>query len=310
MVPGASLTAMLSTVAGVLLAGVLLGSSVAKLAHPRQASAAMETFGLASPAARWIAWGVATAAELALAVGVAAGSDSAAYAASALMAMFALSLGGALMRGLAGEPCACFGGGSTVSGWAIGRNLALAVASAALPSLPDSLSTDGWLTAGLVVALLAVTALTVALLALAREVGMLRLRLGPSAALEIGHEGPEVGGRTALVERFSFGPHAELGLAVFSSEGCHVCRTLEPAVDSLRGEPALAVEVFEEGEDAAVWEALDIPGAPYAIAVDRDGTVGAKGAFNNLAQLEGILATAERRGAERRPEQAVRVSRV
>lgn len=159
---------MLSSSAGVLLAGVLLASSVAKLARPRQASAAMATFGFGSPAAYWIAWAVATAAELALAIGVAAGSEEAAYAASALMAIFALSLGGALMRGMAGKPCACFGGGSRVSGWAVGRNLALALAFAALPSIPDSLSTDGWLTAGLVAALLAVAALTVALLAPAR----------------------------------------------------------------------------------------------------------------------------------------------
>lgn len=136
---------------------------------------------------------------------------------------------------------------------------------------------------------------------------MLRLRLGPSAALEIAHEGPEVGGRTALVARFAFEARNELALAVFSSEGCHVCRALEPTVDLLRGEPGLAVEVFEEGADAVVWEALGIPGAPYAIALERDGTVGAKGTFNNLSQLESILATAERRRAERTRVEAVGV---
>ena len=137
------------------------------------------------------------------------------------------------------------------------------------------------------------------MLALAREIGMLRLRLGPTAALEIAHEGPEVGGRVGLVDRFELGSRAEFALAVFSSEGCHVCRALEPAVDSLRGEPSLAVEVFSEGADADVWEGLAIPGAPYAVAIERDGTVGAKGTFNNLAQLESIVATAERRRSER-----------
>lgn len=298
---------MLSTVAGALLSLVLFASAAGKLARPRQASAAMATFGFATPAARWLAWGVASAVELVLAIAVAAGSDAAAYAAAALMALFALSLGGALMRGMAGRPCACFGGGSKVSGWAIGRNLALAPAFATLPSVPDSLSTDGWLTAGLAVAALAIAGLAVAVLALAREVGMLRLRLGPSSALEIAHEGPEVGGRTALAERFAFDRRTELGLAVFSSEGCHVCRSLEPAVDSLRSEPALAVEVFGEGSHPDVWETFDIPGAPYAIAIERDGTVGAKGAFNNLAQLESILATAERRRGERRRTEALGV---
>ena len=298
---------MLSTLAGILLAGVLATSAVLKLARPRESTLAMRTFGFGSPASRRLAWAVAVVAELGLAVGVALGSDRAAYLAAGLMLLFALTLGGALMRGAAGAPCACFGGGSTVSGWAIGRNLLLAAAFAALPQVPDSLSTDGWLTIGLVVALLACAALAIVVLALAREIGMLRMRLGPAAALEIADEGPELGGRTALAERFEFTRRAELGLAVFTSEGCHVCRSLQPAVDSLRREPALVVEVFEEGADGDVWEALAIPGAPYAIAVERDGTVGAKGTFNNLAQLESVLAAAERRRAERRRIEALGV---
>jgi hypothetical protein len=41
---------------------------------------------------------------------------------------------------------------------------------------------------------------------------------------------------------------------------------------------------------------MSIPGSPFAVAIDREGTVLAKGTFNNLAQLESVLATAERRG--------------
>jgi len=290
---------MLGVAAQVLMAGVLAGSAGAKLRSPARTADALATFGFPTPASRWVAWGIVVLAELALAVGVAVGSDAAAYVAAALMAIFALTLGGALLRGKAGAPCACFGAGSRVSGLAVGRDLLLAAAFAALPAVPDSLSADGWLTLGLVVALIAVAALAVAVLALAREVGMLRLRLGPAAALEVADEGPEVGGRTELIERFAFDSRNEFALAVFSSEGCHVCRGLEPAVDSLRREPALAVEVFDEGDDADLWEGLAIPGAPYALALERDGTVGAKGTFNNLSQLESILATAERRRAER-----------
>lgn len=290
-----------------ILGGVLLVAAGAKLARPRQATAAMATHGFRTPLTRRLAFAFVVVAETALALGVALGSDEAAYAAAALMAMFALTLGAELLRGKAGEPCGCFGADGKVGWPAIARNLALAAAFAALPSLPASLSTDGWLALGLAIALLACVALAIALLALAREVGMLRLRLGPAAALEVPHEGPEVGGHSALIERFSFERRNELALAVFSSEGCRVCRALEPAVDSLRGEPALAVEVFPEGSEAELWETLAIPGAPYAIALDRDGTVGAKGTFNNLSQLESILATAERRGAERRRIEALGV---
>lgn len=290
-----------------ILAAALLAAVMAKLVRPRQATAAMATHGFRTPLTRRIAFAFVVVGESALAIGVALGSDEAAYAAAALMTMFALTLGAELLRGKAGEPCGCFGAEGTVGWPAIARNLVLAAAFAALPSLPASLSTDGWLALGLALALLACAALALAVLALAREVGMLRLRLGPAAALEVPHEGPEVGGRSALIERFSFDRRNELALAVFSSEGCRVCRTLEPAVDSLRGEPSLAVEVFPEGSEAALWETLAIPGAPYAVALDRDGTVGAKGTFNNLAQLESILATAERRGAERRRIEALGV---
>lgn len=125
----------MATAARLLLAAVLAASAVAKLASPRESTAAMATFGFPTPASRRLAWAVAVSAEAALAVGVAAGSDRAAYLAAALMALFALTLGSALMRGRAGAPCACFGGGSRVSGFAVVRDLVLAAAFAVLPSL-------------------------------------------------------------------------------------------------------------------------------------------------------------------------------
>jgi hypothetical protein len=84
---------------------------------------------------------------------------------------------------------------------------------------------------------------------------------------------------------------------VFTSDGCRVCRGLAPAIETLRGEPDIAVEQFDEVADADVWRELEIPGSPYAVALDDGGTVLAKGTFNNLAQLESVLATAGRRRA-------------
>ena len=136
------------------------------------------------------------------------------------------------------------------------------------------------------------------MLALAREVGMLRLRLGPAAALEIPEEGPELGERLALIDRFAGMDERALALAVFTSDGCRVCRSLEPAIATLADHPAVAVEVFDEVADSDVWSELRIPGSPFSIALDRDGTVLSKGTFNNLAQLESVLATAEARREE------------
>jgi hypothetical protein len=281
------------------LALVLVASSLFKLASPGSSRSALATFGIRGEALGWAVWGGVIVAELGLAVGVAAGLDEAAYAAAALMSAFGIALLVALRTGRAGAPCACFGSRSRVGWPAVIRSLVLSFAFAAVPAIPEGTpTTDEWLTLGLIAALLVCAGLSVAVLALAREVGMLRLRLGPGSALEIPEEGPAIGGRIDLIERFEPGPRAELALAVFTSQTCHVCRALEPAVASLSRDPVLAVEIFEEQGDAETWTELDVPGSPFAVALGLDGTVLAKGTFNDLAQLESVLATAERRRAE------------
>lgn len=291
---------MLGVAARLILGGLLAATGFAKLASPGSSRAATATFGIAGRRTQWLAWALLIGAELLLGIGVIAGSDTAAWLAAALMGIFAATMVGAILQGRAGAPCACFGARSTVSWTAVARNLALAIGFAALTFLPeDRLSTDQWLGLGLAIALLACAALVVAVLALAREVGMLRLRLGPASALEIAGEGPDLGLRTGLIARFEPGPATELALGVFLSEGCHVCRGLDPAIRSLAADPILAVQTFDEVADSEVWGELSIPGAPYAVALDPDGTVLAKGAFNTLAQLESVIATAGRRRADR-----------
>jgi hypothetical protein len=287
---------MLEIILRVALGIVLASAAVAKLASPRASIAALSSFGFGDGPLRPLAWAALIAVELALAVAVALGSDAAAYAAAGLMAMFAALTIAALLRGRAGAPCACFGPRSTVSWLGVLRNLGLAAAFAVVPSVDSiSIGTQGWLTIGIGVALIACAALTVALLALAREVGMLRLQLGTQGALEIAGEGPEVGTRAAdLSERIGLNG-ADFGLAVFTSEGCHICQTLVPAIDNVAKDPRVAVATFDEVAEADLWRSLEIPGSPFALTLDREGIVLAKGTFNNLAQLESLLATAERR---------------
>ena len=59
--PVARFPPMLDTVAGILLAGVLAVSAGLKLYRPRPSTAAMATFGFATPASRRLAWTVAVA---------------------------------------------------------------------------------------------------------------------------------------------------------------------------------------------------------------------------------------------------------
>ena len=287
---------MLGLVARIVLALVLAGSAALKLASPESSRASLATFGIEAERLRSLGWAVLVATEVGLAAAIVAGSDDAAWLAAALMTIFAAALVGALWRGRAGAPCACFGARSTVGWRAVARNLLLAACFGVLPLLPQrSPSTDEWLGLGLALALLACLGLGIAVLALAREVGMLRLRLGPSAALEIADEGPQIGERVELSDRFQRVQGTGLGLAVFTSEGCQVCEGLRPAIATLDSHPAVSVEVFDEVADAEGWRRLGIPGSPFAVALDSGGTVLAKGTFNNLAQLESVLATAERR---------------
>ena len=282
----------------VALAGALAGAALTKLARPGASRAALETFGFSRGWLRDGSWAALIATELGLAVAAGAGVDGAAYGAAALMALFAALMAGALLRGLAGAPCACFGARSKLSWLGVGRNLTLAAGFAAIPSLPSSEpSTEAWLGAGIAVALLACAGLAVAVLALAREVGMLRLQLGTQGALEIAGEGPEVGDPApSLAERIPL-DGARLALGVFSSEGCHICQTLAPAIENVANDPLVAVGVFDEAAEAELWGRLGVPGSPFAVTLDERGIVLAKGTFNNLAQLESVLATAERRRA-------------
>jgi hypothetical protein len=284
---------MVSVVACLVLGFVLLVSAALKLADRHGTQAALATYGIRSGARA--VWAALVAVEVALGVAVAAGSDAAAYAGAALMLVFAAAQVVALATGRAGAPCACFGARGRVSDASVGRALLLAAALAALPQLPRSApTTEQWLALGLAVALVGLVALAVAVLALAREVGVLRLSVDPRGALEVAHEGPEVGARTALAERFALAP-GRIGLAVFSSEGCQMCRALAPTIAGFGRHPQVALLEFDEVRDADAWTLADVPGSPFAVALDADGTVLAKGTFNTGAQLESVLAAAERR---------------
>jgi len=230
-------------------------------------------------------------------LGVAIGSDAAAYAASGLLACFAAALGIALARGRGGAPCGCFGATSRVTGAAVVRNLLLAGALAAVPSLPSGApSARAWLVIALTAAFACIAVLAVAVLALAREVGVLRLAAGAArGALEIESEGPELGEAQPWAHAIETGPRALLRLAVFTSEGCPLCRQVAPAVEHVARDPLLAVRSFDERLDAGAWAEAAVPGSPYAVALSVDGVALAKGTFNGLGQLESVLATARRR---------------
>jgi hypothetical protein len=282
---------MLAAIASLILGALLVGSAGLKLAGGPGTRAALSTYGIAGRAAAPV-WAGLIALELVLGIAVGAGVEAAMWAAAALCCVFAAGQAAALVSGRAGAPCACLGARGRIGRGSLARASLLAIAFAVLPLLDRrALSTDEWLGVGLGAALLGVVVLAIAVLALARELGSLRAALQPASALEIPEEGPELGGRSELM---SVEP-GRLGLAVFTSEGCRMCHELEPAVAALGRDPLVSLRTFDEVRDAHAWEAAGIPGSPFAVALDADGTVLAKGTFNSARQLESVLAAAERR---------------
>lgn len=287
---------MPSVLACLALGALLLVSAGAKLADRDGSRGALATYGLHGTAADRV-WAALVAVEVGLAVGVAVGEDAAAWAAAGLFAVFAVAHAVVLAAGRGGAPCACFGARGQVGAASLARAAVLSVAFAGLPLLPRApMSAGTWYAIGLAATLLGVLALSVVVLALAREVGELRAAVAPQGALEVPEEGPELGGRSALVQRFGAEMvPGRLALAVFTSEGCRLCRSLAPALAGFARDPRVVVRTFDEVADADVWSLADTPGSPYAVALDADGTVLAKGTYNTPGQLESVLAAAERR---------------
>lgn len=184
-----------------------------------------------------------------------------------------------------------------------------------------ALTMDGWWTASYVVLWLLVVALTIVVVALARQIGTLHLRLGPRGALEIDDEGPALGdapepfdlatidGRTVTV-----GGPGEAQLLMFVSPGCMVCEQVLPSIPVIARSGSMTpyvltdVDGFETqrafaGKQLAaaiasapeVSQSYAVPGTPYIIVLDRAGIVRAKGTVNNLEQMEGLIDTARRR---------------
>jgi hypothetical protein len=263
--------------------------------RPARAAAGLATFGIAGAVAQRAALWLLIGSELALAVVLAAGVDWAPAAATALFTLFTVLTGVALLAGRGGQPCACFGANSRLGWSSPARAAALALvagvcASGWLPSAPSGY--ERWLTLALSLSLVGLVALAVALLALAREVGVLRLSAGTRGALEIESEGPEVGLAHEWAQAIETGPDAALRLAIFTSAGCPLCAQLTPAVAHVAADPLLAVRTFDEHADARVWAQAGVPGSPYAVALSADGVALAKGTFNSLSQLESVLSTA------------------
>lgn len=166
----------------------------------------------------------------------------------------------------------------------------------------------GWWAAAFLVQWILVVVLCVVVVALARQVGTLHLRLGPRGALEIDTEGPPLGEapppRSAHQdgggELILGGPGAPR-LVLFVSPTCSICTEVRPSVPAAAASAGLASQLVHDPDAEQTW---NVPGTPFAVVMDGSGVVRAKGTVNNLEQLEGLVDTAERRISDEQERRA------
>lgn len=161
---------------------------------------------------------------------------------------------------------------------------------------------------------LAVGVLALLVLALARQVGVLHERVAPLGALML-DQGPKVGERAPLFEvRDLFGRPARLGglrerplLLLFVSSTCPVCKKILPIALRLAREESLDLALIgdEREQDLRrlaqglaevqvlnapeVGQAYKVGKIPYAVLIDPEGVIRAKGLVNNREHLESLM---------------------
>lgn len=170
-----------------------------------------------------------------------------------------------------------------------------------------------------------VVALGLAVLALARQVGLLHDRIAPVGAL-VGRERPAVGEPAPVVEAVDpegrplrvggADPQGRSTLLFFLAPGCPVCRELLPVLPSLTRAEGRALRLLLAGEgppDAhrRLAEAAGLPAAcvalstelapaygvgrlPHAVLLDGAGRVRARGLVNTREHLESLLEAGDR----------------
>jgi hypothetical protein len=141
--------------------------------------------------------------------------------------------------------------------------------------------------------------LSIVVVALARQIGVLHLRLGPSGALEVDDEGPPLGDAPPMLEarsrdgnRVTVGGPGDRRLVTFVSPTCPICDEVLPSIPAAAAAHRLAPQIVEDPE---LERAYDVPGVPFVLVLDELGVVRAKGTVNTLEHVEGLIDTALRR---------------
>ena len=164
--------------------------------------------------------------------------------------------------------------------------------------------------------------LAVLIFGLARQVGVLHERVAPMGAMTsdqgpaVGDMAPTLAAPTLAGERIEIGGPSRSGrsrLVLFVSPTCPVCKKLLPIARSVANAERLEVVLVGDGEVAAqramirefalesvsyvnspqVGMAFQVGKLPYAILIDAQGVIRAKGLVNSREHLESLIVAEE-----------------
>lgn len=164
----------------------------------------------------------------------------------------------------------------------------------------------------------AVLGLTVVMLGLMRQVGLLHERSSPMGAMITDH-GPDIGDKAPEFELPDyFGRSAQLGgvaadgrptLVMFTAPTCPVCDKLFPIIKSIARAENIGVIMVSDGApeeharfleshelgqiryvvSAEIGMAFQVGKIPYGVLLDGQGVIRAKGLTNTREHLESLL---------------------
>jgi methylamine dehydrogenase accessory protein MauD len=164
--------------------------------------------------------------------------------------------------------------------------------------------------------------LAVAVVALARQIGVLHERIAPVGALAIargpqpGDSAPNVAGRTLAETTIDIGAELApntLQLLFFLSPTCPVCKTLLPTVQAFARHERVDLVMVGDGDaaehrqmaakfavplerfinGAEVGRAFHVSKLPYAVLINERGVIVAQGLVNTREHLESLLVAHE-----------------
>jgi len=167
-----------------------------------------------------------------------------------------------------------------------------------------------------------ILALVVTLLALARQVGVLHIRVAPAGALTTAG-GPAVGAKAAALPAQTIdgatvtvggsAPGSVLRLLMFVSATCPLCKNLIPMAKSFARDERVQL-IFVGDDDVAtqramierhglsgyqfingpdVGQAYEVGKLPFAVLLDADGVILSKGLVNSREHLESLIVAHE-----------------